>query len=178
MLLIIIEKISAFAIPLLVVGIPLFAHLKGVRVFESFVQGAQDGLIIAVKIIPYLVAMLVAINLLRISGVLNILLHILKPVVKFIGVPPEVVPLVITRPLSGSGAFGLMVDLIQTYGPDSFIGRVASTMQGSTDTTFYILTVYFGSVGIRKYRHALVVGLIGDIIGLLTAVYVCRLVFT
>ncbi|MGI6574463.1 MAG: spore maturation protein [bacterium] len=177
MLIPIVELLSATAIPLLVIGIPLFAHLRGVKVYESFVEGAQEGFITSIKIIPYLVAMLVAITLLRLSGFFNLVMHIMEPLIALSGIPPEAVPVALIRPLSGSAAFGLVVDILNNYGPDSFVGRLVSTMQGSTDTTFYILTVYFGCVGIRKIRHALIVGLIGDITGFLASYFVCQWVF-
>lgn len=172
------EILSEGAVPLLIGGILLLAHCRGVNVFESFVQGAQEGFTTAIRIIPHLVAMFVAIYLLRFSGALDLVIKFVNPLLVLGGAPPEILPLVITRPLSGSAAFGLTVDLINTYGPDSFIGRLASTLQGSTDTTFYIMAVYFGSVGIKKTRHALVAGLIGDIAGFLAALYICQLAFS
>lgn len=177
MLVAFLELMSHCAIPLLVIGIPILAHFRGIDVFASFIRGAEEGLKTAIRIIPHLVAMLVAIELFKLSGVLDILLEILKPALGWAGIPPAVLPLAIIRPLSGSAAFGFTVDLINTPGPDSFIGRLSSTMQGSTDTTFYILTVYFGSVGIKKVRHALIVGIIGDIAGFLAAVYICQSIF-
>ncbi len=177
MLVPLLEMVSYGTIPLLIIAIPLYAHLRGVDVFASFIRGAEEGLKTAIRIIPHLVAMLVAIELLRLSGVLNLLIQILRPLLIWGGVPAEVLPLALIRPLSGSAAFGLTVDLINTHGPDSFVGRLASTMQGSTDTTFYILTVYFGSVGIKKVRHALLAGILGDIAGFLAAVYICQMVF-
>lgn len=171
------EMVSSGVIPLLVLGIPLLAHIRGVDVFTSFIRGAEEGLKTAIRIIPHLVAMLVAIELLRLSGVLSLVIQTLRPILVWAGIPAEVLPLAFIRPLSGSAAFGLTVDLIHTHGPDSFIGRLASTIQGSTDTTFYILTVYFGSVGIRQVRHAPIAGVMGDLAGFLAAVYICQRVF-
>jgi spore maturation protein B len=172
-----ITELSKWAVPLLLLSIPLIAYFKKVKVYEAFVEGAEQGFYTAIKIIPFLIGMLVAIGVFRASGAMDLLINILKPVMRLIGAPGEVLPLVIMRPLSGGGALGLTAELIQTYGADSFIGRLASTIQGSTDTTFFVLTVYFGSVGIRRYRHALTVGLLADLTGFLASLYIVTLVF-
>ncbi|MDW7674524.1 MAG: spore maturation protein [Bacillota bacterium] len=172
-----ISEISKWAVPFLLLIIPLVAHFKKVKVYEAFVEGAEQGFNTAIKIIPFLVGMLVAIGVFRASGAMEVLVNILKPIMSFLGAPGEIIPLVIMRPLSGGGALGITAELIQIYGPDSFIGRLASTIQGSTDTTFFVLTVYFGSVGIRRYRHALTVGLIADLTGFLASLYIVSLVF-
>lgn len=173
-----ISLISKWAIPFLVIFIPTFAYLKGVNVYEEFIKGAEEGFKIAIKLIPYLVAMLVAIGVFRNSGAMGILIEAINPVIEFLGIPGEVLPLAIMRPLSGGGALGIATELINTYGPDSLIGRLASTMQGSSDTTFFVLTVYFGSVGISKYRHALWVGLIADFTSFVAAVYIVNRIFS
>lgn len=170
-------ELSRWAIPLLLFFIPIFGYLRGVRVYEAFVAGAEDGFKVAVKIIPFLVGMLVAISVFRASGAMELLARTLDPMLRLVGIPGEVLPLAILRPLSGGGALGVAAELISEYGPDSFIGRLASVMQGSTDTTFYVLTVYFGSVGIRRYRYALALGLIADVSSLLAAVFICRIMF-
>ncbi|MCG0278227.1 MAG: spore maturation protein [Thermanaeromonas sp.] len=170
-------ELSRWAIPFLLFFIPSLGFLRGVRVYEAFVAGAEDGFKVAVKIIPFLVGMLVAIGVFRASGAMDLLAHALDPVLRLAGIPGEVLPLAILRPLSGGGALGVAAELISEYGPDSFIGRLASVMQGSTDTTFYVLTVYFGSVGIRRYRYALALGLIADVSSLLAAVAICRIMF-
>lgn len=172
-----INAISKWAIPVLIAGIVAYGYFKRIKVYEVFTEGAKEGFTTAVRIIPYLVAMLVAIGIFRASGAMNLLTSILSPITRLIGMPPETVPMALMRPLSGGGAQGIMTDLFKTYGPDSFIGRVAATMMGSTDTTFYILAVYFGSVGIKNTRHALPAGLVADFVGLVTSVLVCRLVF-
>ena len=146
--------------------------------YEVFCEGAKEGFNTAVRIIPFLVAMLVAIGIFRASGCIDIMINFLQPILSKIGMPAEVLPLAILRPLSGGGASGVMNDLLVTYGPDSIIGRIASTMMGSTETTFYVLAVYFGSVGIKKLRHAVPAGLIADAAGLLTAVWICRVIFS
>lgn len=173
----IIDILSKWTIPFLVLFIPTFAYFKGVKVYEEFIVGAEEGFKIAIKLIPYLVAMLVAIGVFRNSGAMNILVELIEPVIEIFGIPGEVLPLAIMRPLSGGGALGIATELINTFGADSFIGRLASTMQGSSDTTFFVLTVYFGSVGISKYRHALWVGLLADFTSFLASVYIVHKMF-
>ena len=173
-----VNQVSRYIIPLLLVGIPFYGLIfKKVKVYETFVVGAKDGFTIAIRIIPYLVAILVAIGMFRASGALDLLLNFLSPVLTFIGFPPENLPLALMRPLSGSGSLGLLTDLINQHGPDSLIAKIGATMYGSTETTFYVLAVYFGSVGIRKTRHALVAGLFADVVGGFSAVYICRFFF-
>jgi spore maturation protein B len=174
----IINEISKYIIPFLLVGIPFYGlAFKKVKVYESFVEGAKDGFTIAVRIIPYLVAILVAIGMFRASGALDLLLDFLSPMLSFIGFPPENLPLALMRPLSGSGSLGLLTDLVNQHGADSLIAKIGATMFGSTETTFYVLAVYFGSVGIRKTRHAIMAGLFADAVGIISAVYVCRFFF-
>jgi len=174
----IISVFSRYAIPAMLFFIPLYAWWKGVPVYETFVKGVGEGLKLSIRILPYLVAMLVVINVFRASGALQGLAAVLEPVTSFFGIPAEVVPLALMRPLSGSGALGITADLINTYSPDSYIGRLASVMQGSTDTTFYILTVYFGAVGLKRYRHALAAGLLADMASFIAAAFVCHLLFS
>lgn len=173
----IISIISNWAVPFLLFFIPTFAFLKGVKVYETFIKGAEEGFYIAIKIIPYMVAMLVAIGIFRNSGAMGIITKIVDPVFNKLGVPGEILPLAIMRPLSGGGALGITAELINSFGPDSIIGRMASTMQGSSDTTFFVLTVYFGSIGIRHYRHALAVGLLADVTTFLASVYIVNSMF-
>ena len=142
-----------------------------------FVEGGKEGIKIAITIIPFLVGMFVAISIFRASGALEFLMNLIRPLMTAIGVPAEIVPLAIIRPLSGTAALGMTSDLIATYGPDSFIGRLAAVLQGSTDTTFYILTVYFGAVGIRKMGDALKVGLLADLVGIILAIVIVALVW-
>jgi len=170
--------ISRWAIPLVLFFIPLYGYLRGVPVYETFVAGAEDGFKVAIKIIPFLVGMLVAISVFRASGAMDLFARALNPVLHRIGVPGEILPLAVMRPLSGGGALGIAAELIGSFGPDSFIGRLASVMQGSTDTTFYVLTVYFGSVGVRQYRYALALGLLADISSLIAAIVICNLMFS
>ncbi|NLC76577.1 MAG: spore maturation protein [Clostridia bacterium] len=172
-----VNLVSTWAIPALLFIIPVTAYLKGVKVYETFVAGAEEGFHTAVKIIPFLVGMLVAIGVFRASGAMDLLVNLIKPVTGLLGIPPDILPLAIMRPLSGGGALAIAAEMINTYGPDSFLGRLAATAQGSTDTTFYVLTVYFGSVGIIKYRYALHLGLIADITSLMAAIFITNLVF-
>jgi spore maturation protein B len=173
----IIGTISVWAIPFILVSIPLYGTLKKVKVYESFVEGAKGGFQMAIRIIPYLVAILVAVGMLRGAGAIDMLAHWLDPVLRRVGFPVEILPLAIMRPLSGSGSMGIVTELIKAHGPDSFIGRLAASAYGSTETTFYVLAVYFGAVGIKKARHAVISGLVADIAGLIAAIIVCRLVF-
>ncbi len=173
----IIQTLSDWAIPLMLVGIPVYGHYKKVKVYESFVEGAKEGFEVAVKIIPYLVAILMAIGMFRASGAMALFVKLVSPVTNLIGMPAEVLPAAFMRPLSGSGTLGIVTELIETHGPDSFIGYLASTIYGSTETTFYVLAVYFGAVNIKKTRHAVAAGLIADIAGILAAVFICQLLF-
>jgi spore maturation protein B len=172
-----ISVISIWLIPLLIIFILLYGTVKQVPTYETFVDGAKEGFGMAISIIPYLVGMLVAISVFRASGAMDFFINLLKPALQAIGVPTEIVPLAFIRPISGTGALGMTSDLIATYGPDSFIGRLASTMQGSTDTTFYVLTVYFGAVGIKKMGDALKVGLLADLVGIIASIAVVTIVF-
>ena len=172
------NQISRYIIPFLLVGIPFYGLIiKKVKVYESFVDGAKEGFEISLKIIPYLIAILVAIGMFRASGAMEQLIYFLTPILNIIGFPPENLPLAIMRPLSGSGSLGLFTDLVNQYGVDSIYTKIGATMFGSTETTFYVLAVYFGSVGIRKSRYALAAGLIADIVGILSAVYICKILF-
>lgn len=172
-----ISGISLWIIPFIIGFILIYGTVKKVPTYESFVDGGKEGIKIAVSIIPFLVGMLVAISIFRASGALEFLLVWLRPGLLAIGIPPEIVPLAIIRPLSGTAALGMTSDLIATHGPDSFIGRLVSVLQGSTDTTFYVLTVYFGAVGIRKMGDALKVGLWADLVGIIVAIIVVTIFY-
>ena len=165
------------AIPLILLVFLGWGIMKKVKVYEVFVEGAKDGFQVAVRIIPYLVAMLVAIGIFRASGAMEVLSTILAPATNLIGMPAEALPMALLRPLSGSGSLGLMTELMKVHGPDSFLGVLVSTMYGSTETTFYVLAVYFGSVNIKNTRHALPAGLIADIFGMLAALFITKILF-
>ncbi len=173
----VINIVSVVTIPLIIVAFLGWGFAKKVKVYEVFVEGAKDGFQVAVRIIPYLVAMLVAIGIFRASGAMDVLTVILSPVTSLIGMPAETLPMAMMRPLSGSGSLGIMTELMKVHGPDSFIGVLASTMYGSTETTFYVLALYFGSVQVKNTRHALPAGLIADVFGMLGAVFICRMLF-
>src|SRR5690606_16801844 len=166
-----------WAIPVLIAFIPLYASAKKVPVYETFVDGAKDGFDTAIKIIPHLVGMMVAISIFRASGALDLLVGGVRPLFEWLGIPGEVLPLGLLRSITGAGSLAFATDLIQQYGPDSLIGRIASTIQGSTDTTLYVITVYFGAVGIRNSRYAVKVGLFADLVGFIAAITVCMVVF-
>ena len=169
--------VSVFAIPLILILFIFWGIYKKIKVYEVFVDGAKEGFQTAIRIIPYLVAMLFGIGIFRASGAMDVLTGFLSPITNLIGMPSEVLPLGLLRPLSGSGSLGLMTELMKANGVDSFIGVLASTMYGSSETTFYVLAVYFGSVGITKTRHALPAGLIADLFGMLGALFIVRLLF-
>lgn len=172
-----IHLVSIWAIPLLILAIPLYGAFRRVKVYETFVDGAKEGFQVAVRIIPFLVAILVAVGMLRAAGAIDLLTLWADPVLRRIGMPAEILPLALLRPLSGSGSLGVVTELVKTHGPDSFIARLAATAYGSTETTFYVLAVYFGAVGIKKTRHAVLAGLFADVVSLIAAVVVCRIVF-
>ncbi len=173
----IIDTFSALAIPLIIFTFVLIGILKKVKVYETFIEGAKEGFGVALKIIPYLVAMLVAIGIFRASGGMDLLVWVLTPVTSLVGMPAEALPMALMRPLSGSGSIAIMTEIIKTHGPDSILGLMVSTFFGSTETTFYVLAVYFGSVSVKRTRHALPAGLIADVTGLLMAVFIVRLLF-
>jgi len=174
---IIVQYFSVFAIPLIIISFVGYGAYKKVKVYEHFIEGAKEGFNVAIRIIPYLVAMLVAIGIFRAGGAMEWLIYILQPFTNLIGMPAEALPMALMRPLSGSGSLGVMAETMKVHGPDSLIGIMTSTFFGSSETTFYVLAVYFGSVNIKNTRHALPVGLIADVAGTLGAVFICKLLF-
>lgn len=173
----IVTAVSAWIIPLFLLTVLITASWKKLPAYELFVEGGKEGIKMAFSILPFLLGMLVSISILRSSGALDALIDFISPFLLLIGIPPDIVPLAFVRPISGNAALGMTAELISEHGPDSFIGRLASTMQGSTDTTLYILTVYFGAVGIKKMGYALKVGLLADLIGILASVIIVNMVF-
>ncbi len=172
-----VNLVSQWVIPALLTVVIFFALYHKVNIFDVFVEGAREGFGMAVRLIPFLVGMLVAIGLLRDSGAMELLINMLSPFLVKFHLPPEIIPLAVMRPISGSGALAITAEILQHDGPDSYLGRLASTMQGSTDTTLFVLTVYFGSVGIQKSRHAPAAGLIGDLCGFIASAIICAAVF-
>ena len=171
------DALSLWAMPVLLVAIPLVGIIRGVKVYDVFIDGAKEGFDVAVRIIPFLVGILVAIGMFRGSGAMDLLLAGVRPIVAPVGFPPELVPLAVLRSLTGSGSLAFTTDLIKTHGPDSMIGRAAATMYGSSETTFYVLAVYFGAVGVRRTRHAVPAALIADLVAAAAAVAVCAWMF-
>lgn len=173
------SAVSEWLLPLIVGAILLFGYLRKVPIYNTFVDGAKGGFSTAVKLIPHLVAMVVAVTVFSASGAMDMLVSLLSPLLHWFHIPAEVAPLALLRPISGQGALAFMVDIFQRkgnqFGPDSWLGMLASTMQASSDTTLYILTVYFGSVGIRRFRYALKVGLLSDFISVLASVFAVSL---
>jgi spore maturation protein B len=171
------DAISLWAIPVMLVMIPFIGIIRGVKVYDVFVEGATEGFQVAVRIIPFLVGILVAIGMFRGSGAMDLLIAGLRPIMTATGFPAELLPLGILRSLTGSGSLALTTDLIKTHGADSVIARTAATMYGSTETTFYVLAVYCGAVGVRRTRHAVPAALIGDVVAAIAAVAVCAWMF-
>jgi spore maturation protein B len=169
--------VSVFVVPAILVGFPVYGLIKGVPVYESFVEGAKEGFQVAVRIIPYLVAILFAIAMFRASGAMDFLVGLLNPVLRLVGFPAEVLPMAIIRPLTGSGSAALVADMINEYGEDSILVKMAAVMFGSSETTFYVIAVYFGAVSIKRTRHALAAGLTADLAATLFAVWTVRLFF-
>lgn len=173
----VVSAVSLLSIPFLLSVVPLFAMLRRVKVYEEFVDGAKEGFDVAIRIIPYLVAMLVAVGMFRAAGGIDMLSHWLSPVLNAVGFPTDLLPMVLVRPLSGSGSLGFFTELVKHFGPDNLISRMGGTIYGSTETTFYVLAVYFGAVGIKRTRYALLAGLTADFVSVVVAVIVCKIVF-
>jgi spore maturation protein B len=173
----ILEAISLWAVPVMLVGIALYGMIKKVKVYDVFIDGAKEGFEVGVKIIPFLVGILVAIGMFRGSGAMDLLTGALRPLMASTGFPAELFPLAILRTLTGSGSLAFTTDLIKTHGPDSLLGRMAATMYGSSETTFYVLAVYFGAINVKRTRHAVPAALIGDIVAAIATVAVCMWMF-
>jgi len=171
------ESASAWAVPLLVAGIPLYGIARKVKVYPAFLEGARDGLLVALRIVPPLVAIFVALGMLRASGALAALAALAAPLTDRLGIPASVLPMVVVRPLSGGAALGVVGDVLRSEGPESRAGYLVSVMAGSTETTFYVLAVYFGAVGVSRYRQALPAGLLADAAGFAASVIVVRALF-
>jgi len=163
------QAASTWLLPVLIAVMLLYGYAKGVAVYDAMITGAKEGFQVAVRIIPFLVAIIVAVGMFRASGLLDFLVGLASPLTRAVGFPPEALPMALLRPLSGSGAYGVMAEIMQHAGPDSFVGYLVSVLQGSTETTFYVLAVYFGAVGVTRVRHALAAGLIADLAGVIGA---------
>ena len=171
-----INVFSQWVVPLIIFSIALYAYaIKKVKVYEVFVEGAKEGFHVAVRIIPYLVAILFTIGMFRAGGAEQLLKRLVQPITSALGVPPSLLPLFFIRPLTGAGARAVMIDIFNNYGPDSMDGLIASCVQGSTETTFYVIAVYLGSIGVRRTRYAVSACLIGDVCGMIASVIICKL---
>lgn len=170
-------KISLLILPIVVGAIFITSALKGVKLYETFAEGAKEGFSTVLKISPYLLTMLFAIDIFRKSGAMEYLISIMKPIFGAFGMPKGVIPMFLIKPLSGSGALGIMTDIMKTYGVDSFEGRIAAVMMGSTETIFYTISLYYGSCGIKNTRHSIPSAIIAHILGCIAAVFLCKLLF-
>ncbi len=173
----IIKYISNMAMPMMFIVIISYGLIKDVKVYDCFVEGSKEGIETIIRILPPLVGLLVAIGVFRASGALEFIIQLLNPITSVLKIPSEVLPLALMRPISGSASLALVTDLITKYGADSIIGRITSTMMGSTETTFYTLAVYFGSIGIKNVRHSIVAALLADFTGIVVSVWICRMIF-
>jgi spore maturation protein B len=169
--------LSKLIMPILIVFIITYAFFKKNDIYASFIRGAKEGIEIVVNLFPYILAMIFGINLIVESGFIKDVLSLFKPFFDLLKIPIEILPMAIMRPISGNASLALMNDIFNKYGVDSFLGRLSSVIQGSTDTTIYILTLYFGIVGIKKIRYAMWVGLISDLIGIIVSIIVVSLFF-
>lgn len=171
------SRLSVYAVPVIFLLILGAGLSKRINVYDTFVEGARDGISTVLRILPPLVGLMTAVGVLRASGALDFLVYLLKPLVSVLGIPPEAMPLALLRPVSGSASLALVAEMVREYGPDSYVGRVVSTMMGSTETIFYTLAVYYGSVGIKNIRYTLVAALIADGVSVTASAWVCALVF-
>jgi spore maturation protein B len=167
--------LSEAAIPAVIIAILIIGAWRNVPVFDAFLEGAKEGLATAIRILPVLVGIMLAINIFEASGALDIIVTLLKPVVNFLGIPEEIVPMAILRPISGSASLGLLSRQLKEYGPDSLAGRILSVMMGSTETIFYTVAVYFGAIGVKKTRGTVWIALIAGMAGMISSVIVCKL---
>ena len=173
-----VDTLSILAIPFLVAFFPLYAALRRIKVYEEFVEGAKEGFNVAITIIPHVVAMLVVVFMFRSAGCIDVLTGFFRPVLEVLRFPPDLLPMSLMRPISGGGTTAIFIELINRFGPDHLITRTAGTIIGSTETTLYVLAVYFGSVAIRKTRHAVAAGLLADAAGIIASVIICRMMFS
>lgn len=169
--------LGAFVLPFVIAFIAFFALSKGVKIFECFTEGAKEGLVTVKNILPSVVGLVVAVGMLKSSGALDTIVNFLTPVSKITGIPEEIMPLAVLNPISGGGALSMYEMILKDYGPDSYLGRVASVMMGATETTFYAVTVYYGSVGIKKTRHTILAALAADVTSFIASAWTVRMFF-
>jgi spore maturation protein B len=166
------QYLTKSIIPIIVIVIITYGMFKGRKVYEWFIEGARDGLKVCLNIFPYLLAMLIAVNIFREAKLLDILNNLIAPIGSFFGLPKEVIPLTLVKPLSGSGAIGVLTDILKNHGPDTKIGLISSVIMGTTETIFYTLTVYFGAVQIKKIRHTLWSAILADLTAIIVSVFI------
>lgn len=171
------EIISIGIVPFMVLIILGHGYIKGIDIYTAFIEGAVEGLKTAIKILPYLIAIFIAIGIFRGSRALDMFTNLLSPITKLLGIPKELLPLILIRPISGSGALGVVKDTISHYGPDSFFGVVAAVMMGSSETIFYTIALYYGSIGVKDYRHTLKAALISYIISIFITIFICGIFY-
>lgn len=171
------ETISLSILPIFILVILTLGIIKKIPIYEEFIDGAKDGFKVSITIIPYLIALIVAISMFRASGALNYITNWLSPLLTALQIPSDIMPIMLTRSLSGSATLGLFSEIASNHGADAFITKLAAIMVGSSETTFYVLSVYFGSIGIKKFRYAIWTGIIADIIGIVLAILVARYFF-
>jgi len=171
----IINYISSIAVPITIFSITMYGFIERKNVFDIFLDGAKEGIQVVIKIFPTLIGLFIAINLLRSSGILDMIINILTPILNILKFPKEIMPLAMLRPISGSASMAVAVDIMKTYGVDNIIGLITSTIMGSTETTLYTIAVYTSAVGIKKLRFVLVASLIADIVGMVSAVVICNI---
>lgn len=169
--------ISSLIIPIMVLGVVIYGIYKKVNIYDVFIEGAKESFEMIFTVFPYLLGMMLAINLFLHSNILSNITSLITPILDLIGIPFDVIPMAIMRPISGTSSLAILNNIFESFGPDSFVGRLASTIQGSTDTTFYVITLYFGSIGIKKIRYSLYAGLFADLIGIIASIVIVQLVF-
>ena len=165
------QYITKSIIPIIVIIIITYGMIKGKKVYEWFIEGAKDGLKVCLNIFPYLLAMIIAVNIFREAKLLDLLNNIISPISNIIGLPKEIIPLVLVKPLSGSGAIGILTDILKNYGADSYIGLIASVIMGTTETIFYTITIYFGAIQIKKIRHTLWSAVLADLTAIIVSIF-------
>jgi len=170
-------RFGNYLLPIVVLLIIVYAIRKKVSIYDSFVAGAKEGIELGISVLPYLVAMLFATNILLKSNFLENIFQFMNPVFSFLKIPVEILPMALVRPISGNASFAVMIDIIKTYGVDSYLGRLAATLQGATDTTIYVLSLYFGSIGIKKIGHAMWAGLLTDLMAVIISIILVSVVF-
>lgn len=169
--------ISSLIIPIMVLGVVIYGIYKKVNIYDVFIEGAKESFEMIFTVFPYLLGMMLAINLFLHSNILSNITSLITPILDLIGIPFDVIPMAIMRPISGTSSLAILNNIFESFGPDSFVGRLASTIQGSTDTTFYVITLYFGSIGIKKIRYSLYAGLFADLIGIIASIVIVRMIF-